>query len=382
MPPQSDGTLQPQGVVPRDISAAVEAPGLLLWSLELDKQLYKKEQGGNWEIYSERKFLFAPVAVRTSDSTQMAVSVDATSGRIVYMRFHDGQWDAWQDLEFAADFRRRPAVISRAQDKVDVINIDLEGRVWIVSYDGTQWSTWTELANRDDRVYGEIAATTWSEERIDVFAKRDESVVHKHWSSESGWAEDWEDLGNPWKSYYHDPQYSTGSPLAVSWRDGDDTVIDVYMLRESPGNSHKTFRNGEWSEWKGMLASHEGYEFADTQSIVKGDGQDGRPFAYLLSRGTDDGIHLNAHNGTDWGSWVYMWLSKDSRTDYPTQNLATFIAGGGSGSVELIARDVLGNVMRLEVTSMPKPSDWVYDTGNDKWESWGMAPGNFPGRRA
>jgi hypothetical protein len=380
-PPQSDGVLQPQGLVPRDISAAVGAPGLLLWNLESNKQLYRKEQRGSWEVYSDRKFLFTPVAVSTSDSTQMAVSVDAVSGRIVYMRFHDGQWDAWQELEFAADFRRRPAVISRAQDKVDVINVDLEGRVWIVSYDGTQWSTWTELANRDDRIWGEIATTTWSEERIDVFAKRDESVVHKHWSSESGWAEDWEDLGDPWKSYYHDPRDSAGSPLVVSWRNGDDGVIDVYMAREGQGSSHKTFRNGEWSDWKGMMASHEGYEFAETQSIARGDGQEGRPFAYLLSRGTSDCIHFNAHNGTDWGSWVVMWCAKDRRTDYLTQQLATFIAGGGSGSVELIAKDIPGNVMRLEVTTMPKQSDWVWDTGNDKWESWGMGPGNSPDRK-
>jgi hypothetical protein len=381
-PPPSDSSLQPQGLVPRDISAAVGAPGLLVWNLETDKQLYRKEQGGSWEAYSDRRFLFAPVTISTSDSTQIAVSVSATSGRIVYMHFHDGQWNAWEELEFAADFRRRPAVISKAQDKVDVINIDLEGRVWIVSYDGAQWGTWTELASRDDRIWGEISATTWGDDRIDVFAKWGDSVVHKHWSSSSGWANEWEDLDDPWKGTYHDPQDSIGSPLAVSWRDGDDSVIDVYMLQEGRGSSHKTFRNGVWSEWKGMFASHEGYEFADTQSIARGDGQDGRPFAYLLSRGTDDGIHLNAHNGTDWGSWVYMWLNKDSRTDYPTQQLATFIAGGGSGSVELIARDVPGNVMRLEVTTMPKPSDWSYDSSNDKWESWGMAPGNFPGRKA
>ncbi|KAF3044433.1 hypothetical protein E8E12_010599 [Didymella heteroderae] len=375
-PPQSDGILQPQGLVPRDISATVGAPGLILWNLESDKQLYRKEQGGDWEVYSDRKFIFAPITVSTGDTTQIAVSVDAISGRIMYMHFQDGQWDAWQELEFAAVFLRRPAIISRAQDKVDIINVDRDGHIWIVSYDGTQWSSWTELGNS---VYSEVTATTWGEDRIDVFASRGENVIHKLWSSESGWMEDWDDLGDPWKSSYHDPRDNSGSPLAVSWRDGDDGVIDVYMAREGKGSSHKTFRNGEWSDWKGMLASHEGYEFAETQSIARGDGQDGRPFAYLLSRGTDDGIHFNAHDGTDWGSWVYLWLAKDRALDYPTRNLATFIAGGGSANVELIAKDVPGNVMRLELSSIPKQSDWVYDTGNDKWESWGMAPGNFPG---
>ncbi|KAJ4381531.1 hypothetical protein N0V86_002891 [Didymella sp. IMI 355093] len=337
----------------------------------LEISALRKEQGGSWEVYSDRKFLFAPVTASTSDTMQTAVSVDATSGRIVYMHFHEGQWGTWQELEFAAVFLRRPAVISRAHNSVDIINVDGDGHVWIVSYDGTQWSTWTELG---DKIYSEVAATTWGEDRIDVFAKQGENVLHKSWSSESGWAGEWDNLGDPWEKYYHDPRDSSGSPLTASWRDGDDGVIDVYMAREGQGSSHKTFRNGAWSDWKGMLASHEGYEFAETQSIARGDGQDDRPFAYLLSRGTDDCIHHNAHNGTDWGSWVMMWCAKERSLDYPTQYMPTFIAGGGSGGVELVARDIPGNVMRLEVSGRPQQSDWVWDTGNDKWENWGMAP--------
>ncbi|KAF1922964.1 uncharacterized protein M421DRAFT_96439 [Didymella exigua CBS 183.55] len=367
-PPQSDGILQPQGHVPRDISAAVGAPGLLVWNLESDKKLYRAGQGESWEAYPDRLFLFAPVTVSISDATQIAVTVDATSGRIVYMHFYDGQWDSWQELEFDAQFLRRPVVISRSQGRADIINVDRDGHVWIVSYDGTQWSEWTELG---DKVYSEVAATTWGEDRIDIFAKWGEDVIHKYWSSQSGWAGEWTNLGDPWERYYHEPGETSGSPLAVSWRNGEDGTIDVFMTMK--GNAHKEFRNGAWGDWKGMSASHEGYEFPDTQSIARGDGQDGRPFAYLLSRGTDDCIHYMAHNGTDWGQWTYMWCSREDRTDYLSIYMPTFIAGGGSGSVELVAKDIMGNAMRLEVSGAPP--EWVYQIGNDKWENWGMPPG-------
>lgn len=364
--------MRPQGQVPRDISATVGAPGLLLWDLGSDNKLYRVEQGGSWEAYPDRQFLFTPVSVSTSDVTQMAVSVDAISGRIVYMHFYDGQWDNWRELEFAAQFLRRPAVISRAQGKVDVVNVDKNGYVWIISYDGTQWSEWTGLG---DKVYSEVAATTWGENRIDVFAKHGENVLHKHWSSESGWAGAWDDLGDPWEKYYHEPGETSGSPLAVSWRNGEDGVIDVYMTYH--GNSHKMFRNGAWSDWITISASHEGYEFIDTQSIARGDGQDGRPFAHLISRGTDDGIHYIAHNGTDWGSWDYLWIAKGLHLDYPTQFMATFIAGGGSGNIELVAKDLEGNVLRLEVAGTGPTDEWVYESSNDKWENWSKPPGSF-----
>lgn len=325
-------------------------------------------------MYSGRSFIFAPVIASTSETTQIAVSVDAISGRIVYMHFQGGQWDEWRDLEFAAVFLRRPVVVSRAQGRVDIVNVDKNGHVWIVSYDGTQWSEWTGLG---DQVYSEIAATTWGEDRIDVFAKRGENVIHKHWSSDSGWTGDWDDLGDPWVKYYHEPGESSGSPLAVSWRDGQDGVIDVYMTKT--GNMHKTFRNGVWSDWAGMSASHEGYEYPETQSIARGDGQNGRPFASLLSRGTDSCMHYIAHNGTDWGSWTYMWCARGDRLEYPSDYMPTFIAGGGSGSMELVAKNVAGELMQLEL--LGTPPEWVYDTGNDKWENWGMPPGNFVGGR-
>jgi hypothetical protein len=365
--------LQAQGLVPRDISGAIGAPSLLLWDLRAEGKLWRKENGGPWEAYADRQFLVAPVTVSTGEGTQIAISVEAIHGRMLYMRFHDGQWDDWQELDFPAQFRRRPAVISRAQGKVDVFNVDFDAKLWIISYDGSAWSQWTELG---DGINGDVAATTWAEDRIDVFAKYGDitnaPVRHKHWTAESGWAGEWEDLGIPYSSGWDSgagPGASISSPLVASWCTPEGgCAIDVVINAGS--SSHKTFQNGEWSDWIGMLASHEGLEFPDTQSIVRGDGVDGRPFAHLISRGTNTCIHYNAHNGTNWGSWVYIRCDRrkdGDETDYPTEFLPTFVASR-DGNVEVMARDLDGNFLKYSFLGMPSPRE----EGDGNWENLGQ----------
>lgn len=371
-PPTSQGPiLQAQGPVPRDISVATGAPALLLWNLRPEGQLWKLDYGGAWEAYPDRRFLVSPITIRTSASTQTAVSINALNGRIVYMHFRDSTWGEWQELDFAAGFLRRPAVVSRAQGKIDVVNVDSDGYVWVVSYDGENWSDWTELGSE---FTSDIAATSLGEDRIDVFGKRGLTVLHKQWTSNSGWAQDWEDLGDTFANTSPlNDESSASSPLVVSWRDAaGDTIIDVVI--NHGGSSHRLFSNGAWSEWTGMFASHEGVEFPDTQSIVRSDGADSRPLAHLVSRGTDDCIHYNVFNGTGWGSWTYLWCARDaderSGNDYPTQFLPTFVADAGPGELEVVARNLAGSVLRLQIHGAP-----VERWSNDDWEDLGKPGG-------
>ncbi|KAJ4350879.1 hypothetical protein N0V95_004327 [Ascochyta clinopodiicola] len=362
--------LSPQGQVPRDISAAIAAPALLLWDLRSEGKLWKLEHGGAWEAYNDRQFLVAPVTVRTSDTTQTAVSVDGTTGRIVFTHFRDGQWGSWEELDFAAQFLTRPTVVSRAEGKVDVVSVDSNGYIWVVSYDGNVWSEWTELGAD---FTGEVAVTSWGEDRIDIFAKSKNLVLHKHWTSDSGWAEAWESLGDPFSGPSNSADLIPSSPLAASWREASgDGVIDVIVNGGS--TMHILFKNGAWGEWTIVYASHEGYEFPDTQSMIRGDGVEGRPFAHLVSRGTDDCIHYNAFNGIGWGFWDMLWcLSHDddvTHLDYPTQYLPTFMVGSGDGNVEILARNLRGEVLRLGVHGSAG-DEW----SNDDWENLGK-PGN------
>lgn len=312
--------------------------------------------------------MYAPVSVRTGESTQTAVSVDFL-GSIVYMQFQDGQWGEWQTLEFTTRFTRRPAVVSRAEGRLDIMNVNNEGHVWIVSYDGSSWSEWTHLGYD---ITSELSATTWGEDRIDVFGKRGKTVMHKAWAGEAGWSQ-WEDLGDPFANYYYEPYAPPSSaPLAVSWRDGDNGVIEVLMVNK--GGSHKTFRDGAWRDWTSIGASHEGYEFPDTASMVNGDAVDGRPFAHLVIRGTDTCVHYKTHNGTDWESWFYIFCEdRDSDTsgDYPTEFLPTYMVNSGEGKVEVVLQDLTGNFRKLQIVGSPSHDD-SWDERNEKWESFGI----------
>ncbi|KAF9700186.1 hypothetical protein EKO04_001684 [Ascochyta lentis] len=365
-PSSSPGVmLYPQGSVPRDISAAVAAPALLLWDLRSEGKLWKLEYGSTWGAYNDRQFLVAPVTVRTSSSTQTAVSVDGTRGRIVFMHFRDGKWGDWEELDFAAQFLTRPTVVSRAEGKVDVVSIDSNGYIWVVSYDGNVWSEWTELGAE---FTGEVAVTSWGEDRLDIFCKSRALVLHKHWTADSGWAPEWESLGDPFSTDSIIEGLIPSSPLAASWRDGEDGVIDV--VANGGGTVHNLFKNGAWSGWTTVYASHEGYEFPDTQSMIRGDGVDGRPFAHLISRGTDNCIHYNAFNGTNWDFWNMLWCNRDddqsSHSDYPTQFLPTFMIDSGEGNIEMMMRNLKGNFLRLGVHGSAG-DEW----SNDNWENLG-----------
>ncbi|KAJ8109162.1 hypothetical protein OPT61_g7662 [Boeremia exigua] len=364
--PTPGATLQDQGKVPKDLSVAV-GPDLALWDLRSGGQLWYMYLDQSWTLTKYRTFLVAPVAVRTGEKTQTAVSIDASDGQMIYNHYSNGVWGPWQDLEFPAQFLRRPAVVSRAEGRVDVINVDNEGHVWIVSYDGESWSEWTELG---DNAIGDASATSWGEDRIDVFVKNGETYRHKYWAAGSGWANDWENLGDPFANVWSEPNDYNSSPLAVSWLEGDEGVIDLFMTRGS--SEHKMYRNGAWGDWQGLPASHEGLEFQDTQSIVKGSGLDGQPRAHMISRGTDNCVHYISHNGIAWDRWTYLWCNEDetdSNVYYPTQFLPTAVALHDTGNLEVIIRDLKGNVWRQMLDTPVDPNrSW----SNDDWNTLGQ----------
>lgn len=365
-------TLEPQGTrVPRDLGATAGSPfSLLVWDLRAEGKLWRREYAGDWQEYVGRQFLVAPVAIATSESTQTAFSVDAVSGRVVFMYFNDGHWDYdnWHELEMecCTQFWTRPAVVSRAAGKIDVFNVDSEGNVWTVSYDGSSWSEWTQLGT-GFLSNGDLSAASWGEDRIDVFGTSSNTILHKSWSADSGWADEWENLSEVFLGGYCRGE-DTSSPLAVSWRTAQgDGVIDVVVNCGS--TFHRLFSNGAWSDWTIFWASHEGGEFPDTQSLVRGDGVDGRPFAHIISRGTDDCIHYNAFNGTGWGSWKYLWCTeRDVLEGYATEFMPTVAVDGGDGTVQLVARDMEEGLIRYEVHgTVDDGSTW----SSEDWEELG-----------
>jgi hypothetical protein len=338
----------------------------------VDGKLWAKEYTGDWQECTSRRFLVAPVAIEidSDEPLRMAFSIDAYSSNIVYMFFVDGHWehDNWHELAMDSHFFARPTVIGRSPNYFDVFNIDSEGRVFTVSYDGSSssWGSWTELGSG---FYGDLSATSWDENRIDVFGKyRDNNhVLHGWWTPTDGWTKDFEDLGSAF-SWQYEGDVDTSSPLTVSWRTPEgNTFIDVFMAGQS--TYHNLYINGEWADWAIMSASHEGYEFSDTQSLVSGDIETGI-LAHLISRGTDDCIHYAQFNGTQWGFWQYLWCAENRGTQYVTEHMPTVTVEGEDGTVNFVTRDMEGKFIRYQAPKPPQPSDgppW----SNDNWELLG-----------
>ncbi|KAF2713383.1 hypothetical protein K504DRAFT_530374 [Pleomassaria siparia CBS 279.74] len=359
--------------VPRHIGAAAGASSpLVMWDLRDNGRLWALEYGGYWQEYTSGRFLVAPVTIATKDEVlRMAFSIDAYSGHIVYMFFADGHWkqDTWHELVTDFQFKARPTVVGRSTNKVDVFNIDTEGRAFTVSYDGSSWGEWIEIASG---LVGDLSATSWDEDRIDVFGKygNNNHILHGWWTPADGWTKEFEDLGDAASDYWQ-TEPDTGSPLAVSWRtSAGDSVIDVFMSEQS--TYHKLYTNGVWVNWEIMSASHEGYEFPDTQSLVIGDLEpEGSPLAHLISRGTDNCIHYSQFNGTQWGSWDFLWCGDyTSEDEYPTQYMPTFAVKRSNGKVDFVATDLEGDFILYEAPKPPQPPDEVR-WSNDNWEKLG-----------
>jgi hypothetical protein len=230
------------------------------------------------------------------------------------------------------------------------------------------WDTWTKIGSG---ITSDVVATSSDENRIDVFGKTGDNVLHTFWKPEPGWVEHWENLGDATEGCYRETE--TSSPLAAPWRDeGGDIIIDV--LIQWQGTNHKRYKNSAWSKWITGLASHEGSEFIDTQSLVKSDGVDGRPFAHMISRDTKNCIHYNSFNSTDWGSWNYIWCMEmeywSAYHGYPTEFIPTFDLRGAGAAVDILVRDMRGNFIHMEVQG---PMDRHEPRSINDWQNFGQS---------
>ncbi|KAF2010159.1 hypothetical protein BU24DRAFT_467636 [Aaosphaeria arxii CBS 175.79] len=341
--PEPRPMLNNQSIIPRTFGGASESPfGLTAWDLKEDGTLWIEEsRQGEWIKVLDQKFLLAPIAVKTGDGTQMAVSVDAITGQIVVAYFRD---------------------VSRGNGGIDIFAIDSMGEMWTVSQDNGFWSEFEYLGSE---FTGEVSATSWDEKRIDVFARRNTWIYHLWWTNEGGWSNLWEELGEAY--VIEDTDFSP--PRAVSWRSPEgDGIIDVVV--NSGSTYHKMFSNGAWgNDWDIVPASHEGGVLPHTISVVSGDGVDERPFAHMMARGDDNCIHYISHNGTEWDSWVPLWCGENGVDREIISHMATSIIRGEDGVVDCIVRDYSGDLMRYQVKGHLDPEG--LPPFNDDWEILG-----------
>ena len=320
----------------------------------------------------------------------MAISISASTGGLVYMTFQDDGSDApgnWKEVAMPCSsgaLIARPAVLSRTEGDIDIFTVTAEGRVLTISYSSSsdKWGDWKELGGRGTSEH-EVSATSWGPDRMDIFVTTGSGgdyieaghVLHKSWTIASGWSLDWESLDG----------IDTPSPArAVSYlTTSGDGVIDIVITEfqkyssENYGGSpyHRLYSNGAWGDWTMMLASHEGYEFYDAQSIFLGDttGLDGKPVAHLVSRGTWDCIGYTSFNGTDWDFWTSLWcapaVGRTVENPYPTAGMALFaVKGEAPGTGHVLARNLEGEMMRLKIDGVV---DETVDWRSASWEVLG-----------
>lgn len=368
-----------------------------MWQLNNRRALSWKEPGSTtstsnseWHAAasSPRSFAVAPTAVAIAggdNEERIALALDRRGG-VLYARYRDGVWeDRWRELGgLTRPAAARPAAVSVVEGRVDVFVVDAAGRVYHGVLDGAEWGGWAEIGSG---FVGEIAVTGWEGDgRIDVFGRTAAGggqgiVKHRVWSSngEGDWQGGWEDLGTPSQSSWVGP---FGSPLAVVFADdAGDMAIDLVQVVENMGTHHKLYSGGQWGEWRLLSASHEGYEFANTQALVgRPGGADSKPeddtslpAAHLFSRGTDNCIHYNSFNGTDWTFWNYLWC-------YDTQGVNTWqtqylsLAAGfnsGNGAIDLVAETGTGELLYV---TLGVPVDEDSRFGVVPWVNIGAAP--------
>lgn len=353
------------------VGIAYGAPGgpesPIVWHLGEFGQLSWKEPAGEWQTDREGSFRMAPVVTAISDDERVAIALDG-EGDVVYLPYHDGAWDfeaGWTSLGLRACVNR-PSAVSTAAGTLDVFIIDSERQVRHINLDEGTWGEWETIG---EQFFGEVAATA-SGSRIDVFAATGEVIKYKARTT-AGWAADWEDLGHPSQGRWGQAPFT--SPMALSFEGTQDDgelgyQMDVVVVVEGMGSFHKAHGpSGEWSDWVVISASHEGYEFANTQAMVQG-GPDAP--GHLFSRGTDDCIHYNSYNGTSWTFWTYLWCLPwfPGQATYRTEFLPLAAAISEDTRIGLVAQNVTGEILYLD---LQLPVDFDGQFGDLPWENLG-----------
>ncbi|KAL8895456.1 MAG: hypothetical protein Q9207_008166 [Kuettlingeria erythrocarpa] len=161
-------------------------------------------------------------------------------------KYWDGQ--QWSPAESALEtlgngLASPPIAISWGVDRLDVFGLDDHDVIKHQYWDGTAWRPHThELENLGGACNPEfaIAATTWGEDRLDVFCiGPDGDLLHQYydgsqWQPSTG---SLESLGGQ----------LAGDPSVVSW--GKDR-LDIFSVNEDGDIAHLYYDGSQWSKWE------------------------------------------------------------------------------------------------------------------------------------
>jgi hypothetical protein len=143
---------------------------------------------------------------------------------------------SWQSL--GGVLTSRPAATSWSPDRLDAFARGTDNQLWHRWFSGNQWSAWEPLGGSLTSGPG---AVSWSAGRIDVFARGTDNQLWHRWFGSNQWS-GWEPLGG----------LLTSSPAAASWSAGR---LDVVVDGTDNQVWHRWFDGNQWYGWEPLGGS-------------------------------------------------------------------------------------------------------------------------------
>lgn len=218
----------------------------------------------------------------------------------IYHNYWDGSnWQPslkdWEQLGGDLTFSYALAATSWGENRLDIFGIgpdsDDHNALWHKYWDGSSWNpSDNKLEFLGGDFISEPAAVSWGPDRLDVFAiDRKHNLLHRYWDG-SNWIS-WEILGENFAS----------TPTAVSWGKNRLDVFAVRVNGTSGNLLHKYWDGYQWSDWENFGGNF--YSAVSVASWVENR-------LDIVGLGEDFAYHYKYWDGTQWNPSGTDWYSK------------------------------------------------------------------------
>lgn len=139
------------------------------------------------------------IAASSWGKNRLDVFCKGQAGDLLHQYYDGSQWQPSPGSveSLGGDLQSAPAIVSWGKDRLDVFGVTKAGDVAHLYWDGSQWSAWETFPLEDvqfSKYTAALAATSWADNRLDIYAVGVEFwLYHKYWDG-SQWSV-WESLG-------------------------------------------------------------------------------------------------------------------------------------------------------------------------------------------
>ncbi len=169
-----------------------------------------------------------------------------------------------------------PAVCSWAPNRLDVFVRGTDNALWTKSWDGNQWSGFSQLGS--EQIASDPTAIAWGPNRIDVFVRGTDNMLYtKSWD------------GTRWTGYSGLGGPIIGGPAVCSWA---PNRLDVFVR-----GMDNTLRTKSWdgNRWTGFTQLGNEKIASDPAAACWGPNR-----IDVFARGTDNNLYTKSWDGRRW----------------------------------------------------------------------------------